>query len=636
MECDKSFFQNVKIMKILLSFLFIVSHLLASIPDLHATDTLTYSSLSDTMFSNSHSFGGGTNIGFSETYTEDANGNKNTNTNSKVNSSSLNFGTDMSYSSSKVLATLGQGSIIVKDKDNSDDINSLNRDTNSQINKLYEGSVGTSVEASIDHRLLSEEGRKSIKEDFYKSGNLIGAVRDVITEKSIDAVDFFDHVVNLEINYAVSKEFAQLDKGKYAKMMNDIDKLSDTQLQEVIEVYAEVYAHQHGISIQDALVTVLNDTVKKGDTTYEKPKGAHVKNDDGSSSITIDAKHNQNTLDYAGSIIHEGTHASVYQQESTYTSEGMNTENYANLLGKYAQGDFSFVYSNLGYGTVNTNTIKNDFSTSQIFQDNTNWLMGKIENEPEKVEFSTEARKIADNLYKITDVNLKDDDKGIYVVDENKIRTGEKLGETLWIDSFYYSDVSDFYGVIDTASTEGTDFLYNVYFDTPSVPYYILTYAPGLENAYDFKKLPMPEDWATSMKWEKEKTRQTNWQYRGVQIASDVYASGRDIGNIAAGYVAGYNGQTWEASKSAFETLQAIKSKSFDGTEASQTVQNERYGWEMGGWYKRLEQDAKGAFPLSNELFINNTPERENAIDAQNIINNAKEHTIEQMFYLPW
>jgi hypothetical protein len=85
---------------------------------------------------------------------------------SPLNSSSLNFGTDMSYSSSKVLATTGQGSIIVKDKDNSDDINNINKDANSQINKLYEGSVGTSVEASIDHRLLSEEGRKDIAKDF--------------------------------------------------------------------------------------------------------------------------------------------------------------------------------------------------------------------------------------------------------------------------------------------------------------------------------------------------------------------------------------------------------------------------------------------------------------------------------------
>ncbi|MDR1180350.1 MAG: hypothetical protein LBL13_00005, partial [Bacteroidales bacterium] len=149
----------------------------------------------------------------------------------------------------------------------------------------------------------------------------------------------------------------------------------------------EVYAYQHGITTEEALITVLEDIVKKGDTDYEKPKGAHIQNDDGSSTVAIDANNNKNTLDYADTVIHEGTHASSYQYESTYISEGMTTEKYADLLGKYAKDDFSFVYSNLGYGTVNTNDITRDFSGSQIFQDNTNRLMDKIINEPDKVEF---------------------------------------------------------------------------------------------------------------------------------------------------------------------------------------------------------------------------------------------------------
>ncbi|MDR1285326.1 MAG: hypothetical protein LBJ88_03900, partial [Campylobacteraceae bacterium] len=260
-------------------------------------------------------------------------------------------------------------------------------DTNNINQLLYQGDIGTSVEASIDHRFFSEEGKESIKEDFHKSENLIGAVKDVIQEDKLQASDFFDHVINLEINYEVSKEFALIENGKYAKMLNDVDSLTDEQLQQTVTAYVEVYANQHGITIEEALVTVLDDIVKKGDTTYEKPQGAHVKNDDGSSTVTIDANNNKNTLDYANTVIHEGTHASSYQYESTYTSESMSTESYADLLGKYAKDDFSFVYSNLGYGSVNTNDIKKEFSGSQIFQDNTNWLMDKIINEPEKVEF---------------------------------------------------------------------------------------------------------------------------------------------------------------------------------------------------------------------------------------------------------
>jgi hypothetical protein len=134
------------------------------------------------MFSNS--FGVGTNTGFSDTTTQDDKGNKQTNTDTKVNSSTLNFATNMGYSSSKVYSTTGQGTITLKDKDNSDDITNLNRDTDNQINKLYEGSVGTSVDASIDHRLFSEEGRKEIAKDFFVTSNLANSIFDAITKES--------------------------------------------------------------------------------------------------------------------------------------------------------------------------------------------------------------------------------------------------------------------------------------------------------------------------------------------------------------------------------------------------------------------------------------------------------------------
>jgi hypothetical protein len=51
----------------------------------------------------------------------------NKNTNTKVNSSNFNFGTNTAYSSEKTQATIGQGTITVKDTENSDELNSLNK-----------------------------------------------------------------------------------------------------------------------------------------------------------------------------------------------------------------------------------------------------------------------------------------------------------------------------------------------------------------------------------------------------------------------------------------------------------------------------------------------------------------------------
>jgi hypothetical protein len=69
----------------------------------------------------------------------------NKNANTKVNSSTLNFGTDTAYSSEKVLATIGQGTITVKDTENSDELTGLNRDINNINKYLYSGGTEISI-----------------------------------------------------------------------------------------------------------------------------------------------------------------------------------------------------------------------------------------------------------------------------------------------------------------------------------------------------------------------------------------------------------------------------------------------------------------------------------------------------------
>jgi hypothetical protein len=56
---------------------------------------------------------------------------------------------------------------------------------NTQTNKLYEGSIGTSVDASIDHRFFSEEGRKDIKEDIKTTSNFISLLVSTALKRQI-------------------------------------------------------------------------------------------------------------------------------------------------------------------------------------------------------------------------------------------------------------------------------------------------------------------------------------------------------------------------------------------------------------------------------------------------------------------
>ena len=56
-----------------------------------------------------------------------------------------------------------------------------------------------------------------------------------------------------------------------------------------------------------------------------------------------------------------------------------------------------------------------------------------------------------------------------------------------------------------------------------------------------------------------------------------IVTSARDIGNIAAGYVAGINGMPWGATRIAFDVYQG-------GIEGKSTRNAEYYGWRLGNY----------------------------------------------------
>ena len=56
-----------------------------------------------------------------------------------------------------------------------------------------------------------------------------------------------------------------------------------------------------------------------------------------------------------------------------------------------------------------------------------------------------------------------------------------------------------------------------------------------------------------------------------------IVTSARDIGNIAAGYVAGINGMPWGATRIAFDVYQG-------GMEGKSTRNAEYYGWRLGNY----------------------------------------------------
>jgi hypothetical protein len=80
--------------------------------------------------------------------------------------------------------------------------------------------------------------------------------------------------------------------------------------------------------------------------------------------------------------------------------------------------------------------------------------------------------------------------------------------------------------------------------------------------------------------------------YRGVPISSGlnglpVFASARDVGNIAAGIVSGVHGIPWIISRLAFDFYQSYQEYKKNGQvrfvrEGVSTRTAQRYGWEQG------------------------------------------------------
>ena len=101
---------------------------------------------------------------------------------------------NLSYTLSKNMATLGSGNIEIADKDNSDDLTRLNRDTTKLTKDLVNTSISSNVDASIDLRVLTKSGQKEIAKEIVDSGTIIDAIKQISTTDRANIFSFFKEV----------------------------------------------------------------------------------------------------------------------------------------------------------------------------------------------------------------------------------------------------------------------------------------------------------------------------------------------------------------------------------------------------------------------------------------------------------
>ncbi len=161
------------------------------------TNTLSYENLSNT----SYNKGSSLSIGANYSVGKKDDGKANQNGQDKSDSSysglkSINYSNhrNLSYTLSKNLATLGSGNIEIADKENSDDLTRLNRDTTKLTKDLVNTSISSNVDGSMDLRVLTKSGQKEIAKEIVDTSTIIDAIKQISTTDRANIFSFFKEV----------------------------------------------------------------------------------------------------------------------------------------------------------------------------------------------------------------------------------------------------------------------------------------------------------------------------------------------------------------------------------------------------------------------------------------------------------
>ena len=210
----------------------------------------------------------------------------------------------------------------------------------------------------------------------------------------------------------------------------------------------------------------------------------------------------------------------------------------------------------------------------------------------------TEVTKNEDGSYTVVG-GKADNDKNIYVVDKNGKRTGNIIGQSLTTHSFHDENGNAINGaIINDADTSGINFLNLEIINNKKLS--IWDYMPNATGGekYDFK--------ARGINDRPEGMSSEQYRYRGMLFLgvdgfneaekrqTTIFASARDFGNVAAGYVAGNAGLPWGASRIGFDGLQSWQEKWF-ATEGQPTKLAQRIGHDVGwsAFVKRYQNELK-------------------------------------------
>ncbi|MEJ2076240.1 MAG: hypothetical protein P8X79_22590, partial [Reinekea sp.] len=293
-------------------------------------------------------------------YDKQINGGVNTSIsgNGNVGTSSVNYSNSSHYDEGKTLATLGQGNISTEDDS---DLTRLNREIDNTNLDLYsaERQQGD-INATIDTRLVTEQGRDQIAEDLMKSEMITDSIGQIIRSDEQNGLDFFSELSKQSDSYDAVKEAIAQDPALAAALQNP--DLTPEQKETMLNGVTQAVMVKLGYEVDgyDNKIIVDENSIHEG--FYSKETGDAYLNDayiDGTDELMTAAGH-------------ELSHALDNQDDIDIDNGEAYADHYGDNLTSYT--DQALDISGYDDGMADTNNhVGND---SQTVIDNTTEYQG--------------------------------------------------------------------------------------------------------------------------------------------------------------------------------------------------------------------------------------------------------------------
>jgi len=314
-----------------------------------STGSLNTTDLTNRSYSSNQSFGVNASVGVSAA-ADPADPNL-----SELNSSNYSYQNESSQSLDKTLATIGEGSVSVNGEETSPE--GVNRDVASVNKEIYDvDRQQGNIDLTVDHRLLSEDGRKQIAEDAKRTKimgeSIIDAVADSVslTGSGEGEDSLRDHMGNKQDYFTATKNFTQNPANA-----EHMDTLSDNnatpeQKQAAYTALVNEIADYMGVDPTEAKVLMANDP------RFAEVAGAHSRDTD---TVYVDDAAHDNASKAVNTVGHETQHYLDNQQ----TPDAEQTETYHDNREEYAviMGDATEDY--LGFNFAQNDTSLADGNT---------------------------------------------------------------------------------------------------------------------------------------------------------------------------------------------------------------------------------------------------------------------------------